>query len=297
MGMEADHMINMRGAFDLHFHTAPCIFPRIANDRQVAEAAAQSGFAGLLYKCHHESTVSRAHALDDTFPDLRTFGGIVLNSYVGGINPKAVKAALQLGAKAVWLPTCDSAHHVLLYGSAGKYDKQTSSFADTRDTGISVVANDELTDEAKAVFQLVAEHDVMLGTSHQSYKELQVIVPAAFEIGVTKLSLTHPFFKTPGLTLDQLKEFIDMGAIAELGYCTISPMWASASLTQIVEAVQALGAEKCTLVSDAGQRHNPIPPEALRVFAQSLFESGISEEQLDVMLKRNPAKLLGLYPP
>jgi predicted metal-dependent phosphotriesterase family hydrolase len=37
-----------------------------------------------------------------------------------------------------------------------------------------------------------------------------------------------------------------------------------------------------------------MPPQALRIFAQSLLEAGISEDDIGVMIRTNPAKLLGL---
>jgi hypothetical protein len=68
-------------------------------------------------------------------------------------------------------------------------------------------------------------------------------------------------------------------------------------MTRVVEAINALGPERCILMSDAGQRHNPMPAEALRVFAQSVYESGISEEGVERMIKTNPLDLLELPPP
>ena len=50
------------------------------------------------------------------------------------------------------------------------------------------------------------------------------------------------------------------------------------------------GPEHSILMSDAGQRHNPMPAECLRVFAQSVYESGISEEGVERMIKRQPAR-------
>ena len=71
-------------------------------------------------------------------------------------------------------------------------------------------------------------------------------------------------------------------------------MWNHAPLTRVAEAIRTVGVERCILMSDGGQRHNPMPAECLRVFAQSLFESGFSEEQIDRMIKVNPAELLEL---
>ena len=51
------------------FTSTPAVrLPRLATDRQVTEAACQMGFGGLLFKCHHESTVSRAAALQGFLP-------------------------------------------------------------------------------------------------------------------------------------------------------------------------------------------------------------------------------------
>jgi hypothetical protein len=47
-------------------------------------------------------------------------------------------------------------------------------------------------------------------------------------------------------------------------------------------------------VSDTGQRHNPMPSEALRVFAQTVFEKGLSESDVVTMTSRNPHDLLEL---
>jgi hypothetical protein len=39
-----------------------------------------------------------------------------------------------------------------------------------------------------------------------------------------------------------------------------------------------------------------MPSEALRIFAQGMFECGITEAEIDLMIRRNPACLLGLNP-
>ncbi|MGH3586797.1 MAG: hypothetical protein ACRDQ0_10785 [Pseudonocardia sp.] len=85
-----------------------------------------------------------------------------------------------------------------------------------------------------------------------------------------------------------------LGAMPEFGYCTVSPAWQYAAPNKIVQAVQEVGASRCLLVSDTGQRHNPLPSEALRIFGQTLFEKGLSEEEIRTMIAANPAELLDL---
>jgi len=289
--------IDMRGAVDVHLHSEPDLFPRIADDVGVARHAASLGLRAISLKCHSERTTSRAYMTMQQVPGIQVVGGIVLNRAVGGINPDAVEAALQLGARHVWMPTVDAANHARTFGSTGAYDKQASTMARSADTGIEVFdADGTPIDGLFDVLDLVAQHRAILSTCHLSIPEILRLVPAARERGVEKIMITHPYFKVPGLDLDTLRSLVDQGAYAEFGYCTISPMWNHATLVRQVEAIRELGAQRCILMSDGGQRHNPMPAECLRVFAQSVYESGVSEEDVAKMIKDNPLDLLELPP-
>jgi hypothetical protein len=288
----------MTGAVDVHVHSEPDLFPRIADDVGVARHAASLGLRAFSLKCHSERTTTRAYMTMQQVPGIQVVGGIVLNRAVGGINPAAVEAALQLGAKHVWMPTVDAANHARTFGSTGAYDKQASTVAKSQDVGIEVFdEEDKPIDGLLDVLDLTAQYSAILSTCHLSVREIKLLVQTARARGVAKIMITHPFFKVPALDLEGLRELVDQGAYAEFGYCTVSPMWNHAPLTRVVEAIDALGPERCILMSDAGQRHNPMPAEALRVFAQSVYESGISEEGVERMIKTNPLDLLELPPP
>jgi hypothetical protein len=289
--------IDMRGAVDIHVHSEPDVFPRIGDDVMVCAHAAEAGLRAIVLKCHSERTTSRAYLTNQLVPGIKVLGGIVLNRAVGGINPAAVESALQFDAKQVWMPTVDAANHAATFGSTGAYDKQRSTVARADDTGIRVL--DEagaLIPEVYEVLDLIAEHNVILGTCHLSREEIHTLVPAAFKRGVQKVLITHPYFKVPGFDIEDVKTLVGLGAYAEFGYCTVSPMWGHAPLTRVVETIKAIGPERSVLMSDTGQRHNPMPAESLRVFAQSVFESGIDEDSIDTMIKRNPYDLLDLGP-
>lgn len=286
-------LIDVTGTADLHCHPYPDLFPRLTDDAGVVQSAVDKGLSAVMIKCHHESSVSRAYHMQKLFPNVRVFGGIVLNHAVGGINPAAVDAALRLGGKEVWMPTVDAAHHAEVHGGTGAYDAQASGL--TARAGIAIAGEDgKPRQEVLDVLTLVAEHNAILGTCHLSSREIVMLVEEARRRGVQKILVTHPFFKVPNLDMDTLRHLISLGAIAEFGYCTISPMWAYATPKRVAEAVQALGAQHCVLVSDTGQRHNPLPAEALRLFAQSLFESGLKEEDIYTMIQKNPSNLLEL---
>ncbi|MGI9951045.1 DUF6282 family protein [Moorellaceae bacterium AZ2] len=288
-------LVDLEGAIDLHVHTHPCLFPRLCDDYTAAQAAAQAGMRGIVLKCHHESTVSRAREVSRQIEGFQVFGGIVLNSYVGGINPAAVEASLKMGGKIVWMPTIDAAYHAEVHGSRGRYDVQEGGNTGPAGDGLGITIWDEekkLTPNTWEVLELVAKYKAVLGTCHLSPEEIYALVKAARERGVQKILITHPFFKVPRLSVQQLKELVALGAIAEFGYCTVSPMWHYATVEEVFAAIRTIGVENAVLISDAGQRHNPMPHESLRVFAQCLHEKGLTEEEIRQMIVTRPAELL-----
>ena len=289
-------LVDVHGAVDIHVHSFPCVFPRLADDRQVVQAAVDAGMKAIVLKSHHESSVSRAYLLKDEFPEIKIFGGVVLNHFVGGVNPAAAEVALRLGAKEVWMPTIDADHHVVEHGGRAKYDVQTSEDTFAWGTPIRVLDEDgNLTNETNVVLELIASHDAILGTAHLSLEEIIVLVKAAHEKGVQKILITHPFFKVPaGMSNEFLSEVTRYGAIAEFGYCTVSPMWAYATVEQTKLAMDTIGYDNCVIMSDAGQTHNPMPPEALRLYAQALYEKGVKESDLERLMSKTPAGLLDL---
>jgi hypothetical protein len=289
-------LIDVKGAVDLHVHSFPCIMPRLADDREVVRAAQAAGMKAIMLKSHHESSVSRAYLLRDEFPDIKIFGGIVLNQFVGGVNPAAAEVALRLGAKEVWMPTIDAQHHVEEHGGRARYDVQVGDSGFSWGDPISVIDVDgNLTNEANVVLELIAKYDAILGTAHLSLNEIRPLVKEARRKGVQKILITHPFFKVPaGMSLEFLQEVAKEGAVAEFGFCTVSPMWAYASIEQTKNAMAVVGFNNCVIMSDAGQTHNPIAPEAMRLYAQGLYEKGVKQSDLERLMVSTPSALLGI---
>jgi hypothetical protein len=292
-------LIDVAGAVDLHCHPYPDLFPRLADDFDIVRAARDAGMKAIVLKCHHENTVSRAYLVQRVIPGIRVFGGVVLNYYVGGINPAAVEASLKLGGKEVWMPTVDAGYHAEVHGGTGGYDSQAGGRSQAE--GIWIADKEgKLRPEVKEVLELVAQYGAILATSHLAPREIVALVREARSVGVEKIVITHPYFRVPNLDLDTLEEVARMGAMPEFGYCTVSPAWQYAAPEKIVQSVERIGASRCLLVSDTGQRHNPLPSEALRIFAQTIFEKGVPMEKVTRMITDNPIQLLdvtGNYEP
>ena len=107
-----DYKELIKGAYDLHVHSAPDVLPRKMDDIEMAGRIRESGMAGYAIKSHYFCTSERAELINKLYPDCDAVGTITLNSSTGGINPTAVEMAARSGAKLVWFPTCDSAHEI-----------------------------------------------------------------------------------------------------------------------------------------------------------------------------------------
>ena len=109
----------LEGAVDLHVHSAPDVDVRRFNDIELATEAARARMGAILIKSHQNSTVERAWLVSKFVPGIKVFGGLVLNETVGGLNPAAVRLAVAMGAKQVWMPTRSARNHRQYEGLAG----------------------------------------------------------------------------------------------------------------------------------------------------------------------------------
>ena len=102
----------MQGAIDFHIHSAPSLFPRLVDDIEAAEGGRKMGLKAVVLKEHHGYTSDRMYFVRKLVSGIEVYGGVVLNNAVGGINPFAVEAAIDLGAKIVWFPTLSAKNHL-----------------------------------------------------------------------------------------------------------------------------------------------------------------------------------------
>lgn len=287
-------MISVKGAIDLHIHSAPCLYPRIGDDTKIATAARDADMEAIAFKSPFESTVSRAYHTMKEVPGIKVYGGLVLNHYVGGINPYAVDVALRLGGKLIWMPTIHSANHERVYGATGKYELKSMDDAQVQAKGISILRGGKLADEAVAVVDLVARHGAILGTGHLSQEEIEALVKHCRSVGGSKIVITHPEWKIPNLEVEFLKEMTKLGAYGEFVASSIGPLTYYSPPDVTRQAIEYLGPEHVILSSDCGVAFYPMPAEALRMFAHCLHEVGVSEAHLQVMMRENQMKLLGI---
>jgi len=288
----------LKGAIDVHLHAGPSVFPRLMDAVEAAETARAVGMRGIVIKHHHTPTVDRAYLVHRAVPEVEVYGGVTLNYAAGGLNPFAVDAALRLGAKVIWMPSVDALNHTRHFGELGKYgsrlDYNKPQIYEVME-GITVFDDEGGLDlRVGQILDLVADADAAIATSHLDFEESKALIEEARRRGVKKLVATHVRFVTASLSVEEQKWMAERGVFLELCYSSLSPAWRCTSIDEVVEAVREVGSEHYVLASDLGQVHNPPPPEGLRIYIMMLLERGFEPDEIRVMVKDNPEKLLGL---
>jgi hypothetical protein len=286
----------LRGAIDLHVHSAPSIFDRLLDDVELARQARAVGMRAVLYKAHEQDTTGRAALVRQAVPGIEAFGGVVLNHAVGGLNPAAVDTCVKLGGRMVWMPTLSARHHVAFFGGSHFGTRMPGRVPAAGPPGGLTVLDDDgaLRPEVREILGLVADAGICLSTGHLSPAEIRALVPAARAAGVTRILITHPDLALSGMGLEDQRALADAGALLEKDVNTLGPPWHSTTLDAMVRSIRHVGPARCVLATDYGQLHSPAPVEGLRIFVQLCLEQGLSEAEIRTMIVDNPARLLGL---
>jgi hypothetical protein len=86
----------------MHVHAGPHIFssPRRLDPVEAAIQARDAGMQAIVFMDVFEMSNGTAWLVNRVVPDFQTFGGLILNTVYGGMNPRAVKTAIYYGAGA-----------------------------------------------------------------------------------------------------------------------------------------------------------------------------------------------------
>lgn len=287
IGLPARAQADLTGVIDIHVHSDPDSVPRSIDAIDLAKLAKQRGMRGLVLKNHYESTAALAYIVRKEVPGIEIFGGIDLNRSVGGVNPAAIeRMVLMKGGwgKVVWMPTFDNENQV-------KASKENRPF-------VSISKNGQLLPEVQEVIRLVAKNQLTLETGHSSAEDGLLIVHAARQAGVQHVIVTHAMSDPIHMTIPQMQQAAREGAYIEFVYGATLPANngtpALVSMSDYAKAIRAVGPQSCILSSDLGQPGRPLHPDGMAQFFQALRKEGISQADIDLMSKTNPARSLGL---
>jgi len=288
----------LKGSVDLHVHPAPSPLPRRVDAVEAAQAAESIGMRAIVVKSHHHSTVTDVLALGRDLNGLpvKVYGGIALNSAVGGLNPYAVDLALKLGGRIVWFPTIGSPQHIAHHAAHPdlKFPKLAVHVREERPVDV-FDENGELRPEVHDIIGLIKEHDAILASGHMAPDRILAVFEAAHAAGVRRLLVNHPNFVVEA-THEQGRRFVELGAVIEHSLCMYDDRssFYNWDIDVLLGWIGAVGADRSTLGSDLGQMKNPLPSEAFTNIVGQLLDAGLGEADVEAMVRRNPARLLDL---
>ena len=291
----------LRGMIDMHVHGGPACIRRLPS-MELAREMAAAGYAGFVIKDHHLPTPALAQVVTEairreqeegTLPGsgFTAYGSICLNSAVGGMNVNAVDAAVQMGAKVVFLPTVSAPQHIEHQG--GMFAGSTS----VPEKPVDVCdENGRLTEETEEVLSYLAAHkEVVLATDHVAARKLDLVLERALELGVERIFMNHPAH-TIGASWEQVDAwvklpgvYLEMQAVDIIG---LSNTWRY-PVRMVEEFFRHVPPEKAVLSSDFGQPPNGSAVAGMEHFLSEVQERiGISDEDLVTMIRTNPEKLM-----
>ncbi|HEY5623240.1 MAG TPA: DUF6282 family protein [Gammaproteobacteria bacterium] len=271
----------IEGMIDLHVHSAPDSRPRSINAIEAARLGQRHGMRAMLFKNHYTQTATLAYLVSEVVPGIEIYGGIALNSAVGGVNPVAVQFMVDAApgfGRIVWMPTFDSEFMHLT--------------VNPNPNNVPVSRNGELLPAVHQVLDLIAAHGLVLATGHSSPEESLMLIRAARDRGVGRIIVTHPTSQYVRMPVETQLEAARLGAYLE--YPLNVAHESDEAFAEFAAQIREVDPENVVLTTDLGQSGNPVHTDGLIVYIPRLMATGISQAEIDVMTKRNPARVLGL---
>jgi hypothetical protein len=315
----------LEDAIDIHVHAGPHLAssPRRVDPFQAAIQARDSGMRAIVLMDVFEMSNGTAWLVNRMVPDFDTFGGLILNTIYGGMNPRAVKTAISYGDGAKYISF--GAHSTYYQASKegrmvdGKFvplSELYTKFKEELDNCIRIPIHEPPPKELDEILKMIsANPQVYMITGHVSPEEAVRLVDLAEDYGIMKVVVSSAVSKISDVK--QLKYMANKGAFIEYTLAAythttsipkthyyVEPEYASidegmsqepsGGVKLVAEQIQELGAERCIIATDFGVYTLPTPVEGLREFISCLLDLGVTTSDIKKLVRDNPANLLGL---
>jgi hypothetical protein len=298
------------GAIDVHLHVDPDApgtggVIRAVDVFDATRIAMARGMRGFVFKTHQDTgSASAAYMVrKHVSPTFEIFGRMASNYATGGINVAALEHFTQIKggwARIFEMPTRDSITATTRPGSMERAELARSRpwmlmMPPETPPFVAVSRNGDLLPEVKHLIGVLAKirtvdsnGRMVLATGHATPEEHLLLAREGRNAGLNVL-LTHPG------DIPQLPEVARLGAFIEV---TASRIYKTeAGRAEAAALIRKVGAEHIIVGTDCGQTTNVYPTDCLVLAARGLRAQGITQREIDLMYKINPAKLLGLPPP
>ncbi len=316
----------LRGAIDIHVHAGPHLpsSPRRVDPFEAAREARDAGMRAIVYMDVFEMSTGTAWLVSRVIPDFVVFGGIILNTVYGGMNPRAVRTSLYYGSGAKYVSF--GAHSTYYQASRegriidGLFKPLSELYPKFREQELSrairIPLDSDPGPDLDEILTLIAEHPgVYLNTGHVSKEEAGRLVDLARAYRIKKVLVASSVTKE--MSVAEQKAVAAKGAFLEhtlAAFTHTTPIpkthyyvekeyvsidegmqeGLGAGVREVAEQIRDVGAEHCIIATDLGVYTLPTPVEGLREFVACLLDLGITEEEIRKMIVANPAELLSL---
>jgi hypothetical protein len=277
-----DDYKELQGIIDIHAHVGPATdlsLPRTLDAIEATQLAARHGMRAINLKQHYLETASWAYLVSRVVPGIKVFGGIALNRSVGGLNVNAVEqvATFKGGfGRVVYFPTFESAY----------------SNAKTPERSVAVSKDGVLLPAVHEILKVAAKYDMTVSTGHSSPAESLMIIKAAKDAGVTRIFVQHPAMSLINMSVETQSEAVKRGALLE--YVLGEGITNQKEFEHWTGLIKQVGPQNVVIGTDLGQWGRSTPTDGYKVMIPRMLKAGFTQQQLDVMMKTNPARLLGL---
>jgi hypothetical protein len=208
---------------------------------------------------------------------------------MGGLNVHAVEYSARAGARVVWMPT---------FSSANSISKMRDLGLPLEGDGYSILDDKgQLVPEIHQILAIVKQYNMVLASGHMSPAETFALEKEARRLGINKFVVTHPLdheFFSKAFSKQDLVLLAKNGAFIEFTLIALLSWEFRHDPAEMVDIIKTVGAEHCIMSTDLGQIWNPRPVEGLRMFIVTLVKYGVTEDEINLMTKINPGRLLGL---
>jgi hypothetical protein len=314
----------LAGAIDSHVHAGPVLSsnPGHSDPIEIALEARDAGMRAIVYYDVFGGASGTAWMVNRHVPGIRTYGGYLMNSGHGGLNPRAVRTALHMeeGCRMISFGSHCTYHQAsrestVIDGKLVPLHEAFPRFAEQElSRAIRIPTEGPISDELAEILELVAARsEVYLNTGHVSHDEVFRIVELAESYGIRKVLVAHParglLSTSEQRDLAARGVFLE-GALVDI-FATGVPLThyyvereyvdrghelprQTRPVPTYMETLREVGPEHIVLGTDYGVRNLPTAVQGMRTWITLLLDYGFTTEQVRQMTSENPARLIGL---
>ncbi len=215
-----------------------------------------------------------------------------------------LKAQLQDGVSAVWLPVFN---HANTYNRVGGRKIWMDPKADPREHTeplsweealryghYMLGENGKLKPLYDEIVRIVADQGAALFFGHATHPEIWALAELTNKLGYKRAVIDHPFSPFIDLTISEMKELSRAGIYMNFTYDELSPLL-GVDPKNMYDAIRAIGVDMVTISSDAGEPLFPHSVECMRLVRGYMEAFGLNKEELHTICSVNPSKIVELH--